>query len=91
MDIIAFKQKGRPIAFLLIISFSLIHLSCLKMDPFLKHQVESDDGGHLVSIVALGPGRRILIKAGKINSDVDCQTLTKYNATFVRKFYRIFR
>ena len=25
-------------------------------------QVESDDGGHLESIDALGPGRRILIK-----------------------------
>ena len=35
----------------------------LKKDPSLEHQVESDDGGHLESIDALGPGRRIIIKS----------------------------
>ena len=51
------------------------------MDPFFWNiKVESDDDGHLESIDALGPGRRILIK--KVHSGVDCQTLTKYSATF---------
>ena len=67
MDIIAYK--GRPISFLLM----NLHIICtntlvedhlvLKKDPFLEHKVESDDGGHLESIDALGPGRRILIKS----------------------------
>ena len=67
MDIIAYK--GRPISFLLI----NLHIICtntldddhlvLKKDPFLEHKVESDDGGHLESTDALGPGRRILINS----------------------------
>ena len=66
MDIIAYK--GRHISFLLM----NLHIICtnallgdhlvLKMDLFWNTKVESDDGGHLESIDALGPGRRILIK-----------------------------
>ena len=67
MDIIAYKS--RPISFLLM----NLHIICtntlgddrlvLKKGPFLEHKVESDDGGHLESIDALGPGRRTLIKS----------------------------
>ena len=67
MDIIAYK--GRHISFLLM----NLHIICtntlvsdhlvFKKDPFLEHQGRTDDGGHLESIDALGPGRRILIKS----------------------------
>ena len=55
MDIIALK--GRPISFLLG-NLLIICTNTLVGDHF----VESDDGGHLVSIDVLGPGRRVLIK-----------------------------
>ena len=65
MDIIAYK--GRHISFLLM----NLHIICtnalvgdhlvLKMTLFWNIKVEWDDGGHLESIDALGPGRRILI------------------------------
>ena len=66
MDIIAYK--GRPVSFLLM----KLHIICtdslvgdhlvLKWTFFRNINVESDDGGHLESIDALGPERRILIK-----------------------------
>ena len=66
MNIIAYK--GRPISFLLM----NLHIICtntlvgdhlvLKRTLFWNIKVESDDGGHLESIDALGPGRRILVK-----------------------------
>ena len=75
MDIIAYK--GRPISFLLM----NLHIICtntlvgdhlvLKRTLFWSIKVESDDGDHLESIDALGPGRR------KLQTGVDCQTLTK--------------
>ena len=65
MDIIAYK--GRHISFLLM----NLHIICtnaligdhliLKRTLFWNIKVESDDGGPLESIDALGPGRRILI------------------------------
>ena len=64
MDIIAYK--GRHISFLVM----NLHIICtnalvcdylvLKKDPFLEHHGRI---GHLESIDALGPGRRILIKS----------------------------
>ena len=67
MDIIAYK--GRHISFL----YMNLHIICtnalvgdhlvLKKTLFWNIEVESDDGGHLESIDALGPGRRILIKS----------------------------
>ena len=67
MDIIA--HKGRPISFLLM----NLHIICtntlvddhlvLRKDLFWNIKVESNDGGHLESIDALGPGRRILIES----------------------------
>ena len=67
MDIIAYKS--RPISFLLM----NLHIICtntlvndhlvLKKDHFLEIKVASEDGGHLESIDALGPGRWILIKS----------------------------
>ena len=66
MDIIAYK--GRYISFLLMD----LHIICtnalisdhlvLNRTLFWNIKVESDDGGHLESIDALGPGRGILIK-----------------------------
>ena len=68
MDIIVYK--GRHIAFWLMnlhISFALMHLSVTilskKRTLFWNIKVESDDGGHLESIDALGPSRRILIES----------------------------
>ena len=67
MDIIAYK--GRHISILLM----NLHIICtnthvgddlvLKRTLFWDIKVNSDDGGHLESIDALGPGRRILIKS----------------------------
>ena len=67
MDIIAYKD--RPI-FVLLMN---LHIFCtntlvgdhlvLKRTLFWNIKVESDDGGHLESIDALGPGRRMLIKS----------------------------
>ena len=66
MDIIAYK--GRPISILLL----NLHIICttklvgdhlvLKWTLFRNIKVESDEGGHLESIDALGLGRRKLIK-----------------------------
>ena len=67
MDIIAYK--GRPTSFLLM-NLNIICINALvgdnlvlKRTLFWNIKVESDDGGHLGSIDALGPGRRILIKS----------------------------
>ena len=66
MDIIVYK--GRPISFLLM-NFQIICTNTLVGDHLKKRtlfwniKVESDDGGHLESIDALGPGRRISIKS----------------------------
>ena len=61
MDIIAYK--GRHISFLLM-NLHNICTNALVGDHLLWNiKVESDDGGHLESIDALGPGRRILIKS----------------------------
>ena len=67
MDIIAYK--GRHNTFLLM----NLHIICtnalvgdhvvLKRTLFWNIKVQSDDGGHLKSIDALWPGRRILIKS----------------------------
>ena len=67
MDIIAYK--GRHVSFLLM----NLHIICtnalvgdhlvLKRTLFWNIKVESDDGDHLESIDALGPGRRILLKS----------------------------
>ena len=62
-------SKGRHISILLmnlhlICTNALVgdHLVLKKKTPFWDIKVESDDGGHLESIDALGPGRRILTK-----------------------------
>ena len=70
MDIIAYKgTSSRSISF----SLMNLHIICtytlvgdhlvLKRTLFWNIKVESDDDGHLESIDAFGPGRRILIKS----------------------------
>ena len=64
MENIAYK--GRPFSVFVdgfVSHFTLVQLySNHLVLSFLKHRVESNDGSHLESIDALGPGRRIFKK-----------------------------
>ena len=82
MEIIAYK--GRPFfvfndgfvshfALLQLYSHHLLHVYC----HFRNIEVESNDGSHLESLDALGPGRRIF---KNVHSLADGQAVTKYSA-----------
>ena len=74
--------------FLLMDLYLILHYCSCKATTLYCHfrsiVVESNDGSHLESLDALGPGRRIFKKS--VHSLANGQTVTKYSAIQFPKF-----
>ena len=85
MEIIAYK--GRP--FSVFVDGFVSHFTLLQLYShhlvlsFRNIEVESNDGNHLESLDALGPGGRILKKCALVAAG---ETLTKYSAICFQNF-----
>ena len=79
MEIIAYK--GRPFSVLSMDLYLILHYCSCTATTLYCHfrniEVESNDGSHLESVDALGPGRRIY---KNVHSLADGQTVMKYSA-----------
>ena len=91
MEIIVYKGTSFSV-FLLVKLYLILQSYRCRATTFPCHfrnmEVESNDGSHLESLDALGPGRRILKK--NVHSLPGCQTVTKYCVIFFPNFNKYF-